>query len=108
MAFLASFLKPGFFIKIASCLAVGGIIYLTLTQNAELRSKLRDANEQVDTLRLAREKDAIAAKRYIEAVEREKAQLREALDQLEDISDEEALDYLDAPVPDSVRRLLNP
>lgn len=85
-----------------------GTAYILWERNVALREDLAAQIAQVEALEDARERDALAAHRLIEAMEAEQARLEARLTALGEITDEAGRAYLDAPVPDSVRRLLNP
>lgn len=107
MAVLASLLKYWRVIVFLVGLAIAGLAYYLWKDNQGLRSALRDRNAEIVNLEAARQRDAEAAHRLIEAANAEKARLQAQLDNLSEIQDEEGRAYLGTRVPDSVRKLLN-
>lgn len=85
-----------------------GAAYALYLKNATLRDNLAEQIAQVAVLEDARERDAEAARRLIEAMATEQALLEERLTALSEITDEAGKNYLDTLVPDSVQRLFNP
>lgn len=107
MGAVAAFLKYWKIGLVIALLIVSGAAYHLWTVNVNLRQEVRSLEDEKEQLVLARQKDALAAKQLIEAMQAEQDRLRAQLDGLAGINDEEGRAYLDAPVPDSVRRLFN-
>lgn len=108
MAFLASFLKHWRMMVLVAALATAGVAYFLYRDNQDLREDLSATKDELDDLKLTRKKDALAAKQLIEAMETERMRLEAQLESLAEVTDEEGRDYLRTPIPDSVRRVLNP
>jgi hypothetical protein len=92
--------------RIAILLGLIGLLALTTTMWWNARTALAEARDEIESLEKTREADNRAFKRIMS--ERDEIQRRYDVvtRELSEITDEPSVNYLDTPVPDSVRRLL--
>ena len=83
-----------------------GLLALSTTMWWNAREALSEARREIESLEKTREADNRAFKRIMS--ERDEIQRRYDMvtRELSEITDEPSVNYLDTPVPDSVRRLL--
>lgn len=83
-----------------------GLLALSTTMWWNAREALSEARREIESLEATREADNRAFKRIMS--ERDEIQRRYDVvtRELSEITDEPSVNYLDTPVPDSVRRLL--
>lgn len=83
-----------------------GLLVLSTTMWWNAREALSEARREIESLEATREADNRAFKRIMS--ERDEIQRRYDVvtRELSEITDEPSVNYLDTPVPDSVRRLL--
>lgn len=83
-----------------------GLLALSTTMWWNAREALSEARREIESLEATREADNRAFKRIMS--ERDEIQRRYEVvtRELSEITDEPSVNYLDTPVPDSVRRLL--
>lgn len=81
------------------------VAYTLWLKNAELREKNLELTLQVQTLNDARTRDARSHEFLRNELEEENKLLNQQFLNLLEISDEEGTEYLNNPVPDSVRQL---
>lgn len=92
--------------RVLALLGLLGLLALTTTMWWNAREALAEARDEIESLEKTREADNRAFKRIMS--ERDEIQRRYDVvtRELSEITDEPSVNFLDTPVPDSVRRLL--
>lgn len=83
----------------------GAAAYTLFLNNQNLKAAKKDLQDQVQSVEQARERDAVASSYRQFQLEQEKDKLIQNLESLSEITDDDGTNYLNIPVPDSVREL---